>query len=62
MVARSREGVWMAQLTWRGLSLAELSPVDGVEQQLASLLYERYALSRGLANRQARDFFSKHMA
>lgn len=62
MAARWQDQLEAAQLTWRKLSLAELTRVGGLEYRLARLLHDRYALSRGLANRQARDFFSKHMA
>lgn len=51
-----------ARLNWRQLSVDDLVKVDGQPSRLARLLRDRCAFSEALADRQARDFFAKHMA
>lgn len=52
--------VAQAHTKWSKISVDELTRCDGLEQPLATLLEQRYQLSKGDSHQQAREFLAAH--
>jgi uncharacterized protein YjbJ (UPF0337 family) len=48
-----------AKIAWGELTEDEILKVEGREDKLAGVIQERYAVTRGEAERQVKDFFAK---
>ncbi len=62
MKGKWKQQVGAAKIAWGKLTEDELLKLEGHEQKLAGLVQERYAITRGEADKQVKSFFEKHKA
>lgn len=55
-----KQQIGAAKIAWGQLTEDELLQVEGRKEKLIGLVQERYAISRDVADRQVKAFFSKH--
>ncbi|BBP83770.1 MULTISPECIES: CsbD family protein [unclassified Pseudomonas] len=54
-----KQQVGAAKIAWGKLTEDELLKSEGREEKLAGLVQERYAITRGEADKQVKDFIKK---
>ncbi len=60
MKGKWKQQIGAAKIAWGQLTEDELLQVEGRKEKLVGLVQERYAISRDVADRQVKAFFSKH--